>query len=153
MLQCVFRNFSQPEPPRLVQLTMGAMAFSPLGYLALKLSGNTAGAEEAYYHCGMKMKLRQEAEENEKRYEFTYSGALFLPKEEETEVETDEDVVGKNLASTPSKKSMSSSDMPLVSHHFGKTYAERMAAVEEDLAGIMLNELYKTKTGNGQKDE
>eukprot|EP00956_Cyclotella_meneghiniana_P036305 scaffold123826_cov79-Cyclotella_meneghiniana.AAC.1 len=130
-------------------LTMGAMVFSPLGYLALKLSGKTAGAEEAYYHCGMKMKLRQEAaEEGEKKCELTYSGAMFLPKENESTddtVETDEEVAGKKSASTTSLKT---SDMPLVSHHFGKAYTERMASVEGDLEGVSLNDLYKTKTGN-----
>lgn len=134
-------------------LTMGAMVFSPLGYLALKLSGNTAGAEEAYYHCGMKMKLRQEVGEDEQKCELAYSGALFLTKEKESEVETDEEVVGKKSSTSSSKMSMSTSDMPLVSHHFGRAYAERMASVEEDLAGMTLNELYKTKTGNEEKDQ
>lgn len=129
-------------------LTMGAMVFSPLGYLALKLSGNTAGAEEAYYHCGLKMKLRQDVEEDEQKCELTYSGALFLKEKASAEVVADEDVVGKKSASSTKKMSMNTSDMPLVSHHYGKAYTERMALVEEELAGMTLNELYKTKTGN-----
>jgi hypothetical protein len=43
---------------------------------------------------------------------------------------------------------LSTSDMPLVSHHFGKAYADRMASVEGELEGMTLNNLYKTKTGN-----
>jgi hypothetical protein len=129
-------------------LTMGAMVFSPLGYLALKLSGNTAGKDESYYHCGMKMKLRDGTTEEERKCELVYSGAMFLPKEEQDEVgdATDEDVVGKK--SSASSMKLSTSDMPLVSHHFGKAYADRMASVEGELEGMTLNNLYKTKTGN-----
>lgn len=127
-------------------LTMGAMVFSPLGYLALKLSGKTTGDEEAYYHCGMKMKLRQEAQEGEEKCELTYSGAMFLPKEKDSTdgVEMDDEVAGRKSSVTTSFKT---SDMPLVSHHFGKAYTERIASVEGDLEGVSLNDLYKTKMG------
>ena len=133
-------------------LTMGAMVFSPLGYLALKLSGKTAGAEEAYYHTGMKMKLRQEVQEDEEKCELTYSGALFLSKENDSvDAEADEDVVGKK-SSTSSSMKISTSEMPLVTHHFGKAYTERMALVGDELAGATLNSIYKTKTGNEKQE-
>jgi hypothetical protein len=128
-------------------LTLGAMAFSPLGYLALKLSGKTAGAEEAYYHTGMKLKLRGEVQEDEQRCQLSYSGVSFLTKVN-ADADADDDVVGKKKSGSSKKMSMSTSDVPSVSYHFGTAYSERMASVKDDLAGLTLNQLYKTKTGN-----
>lgn len=123
-------------------LTLGSMMFSPLGYLALKLSGNEAGAEESYHHSGMKMKLRNEVQDGSQRCELSYSGAPFLSKASSS-VNSDEDATGKKS----SMLSLTTSDVPLVSYHYGRAYAERMALVKEELDGLTLNQLYKTKTG------
>ncbi|KAL3795355.1 hypothetical protein HJC23_009528 [Cyclotella cryptica] len=125
-------------------LTLGSMMFSPIGYLALKLSGNEAGAEESYHHTGMKMKLRNEVQDGSQRCELSYSGAQFLSKALSRGLDSTEDASGKKN----SMLSLTSSDVPLVSYHYGRAYTDRMALVKEELAGLTLNQLYKTKTGN-----
>ena len=129
-------------------LTLATMAFSPLGYLALKLSGNEAGAEETYYHTGMKLKLRREAQEGAQLCELSYSGAPFLLKEKDFRVSEegdnkDDEVAGKKNSSSR----IGASEMPLVSYHYGSAYSERMALAKTELVGITLNQLYKEKTG------
>jgi len=119
-------------------LVLATMAFSPLGYLALKLSGNDVGAEETtYYHTGIKMKLRKDDQAGGTAgCELSYSGAQFFSQEKESGDEKDEENAGK-------KNSM---EMPLASYHYGSTYSERMAAAETDLVGLTLNQLYVEKT-------
>jgi len=128
-------------------LTLATMALSPLGYLALKLSGRDTGAEETYYHAGMNMKLRKEGEQGAdggaKGCELSYSGASILSREVGSDAGADEEVSGRKSV-TSSK--LGASDLPLASYHFGSTYAERMALVESDLNGLTLNKLYKEKS-------
>ncbi|KAL3809912.1 hypothetical protein ACHAXA_005326 [Cyclostephanos tholiformis] len=61
-------------------LALSAKAVSPLGYLALLVTGNGEGGEEqVYYHTGIKLKLlRKACPESNRRCEITYSGASIL---------------------------------------------------------------------------
>lgn len=61
-------------------LALSAKCFSPLGYLALVVTGNgEGGEEEVYYHTGIKMKLFKHASAiSSQRCELSYSGATVL---------------------------------------------------------------------------
>jgi hypothetical protein len=138
-------------------LALSAKMFSPLGYLALMVTGNgEGGEEEVYYHTGMKMKLRKDiCPLSEKQYEVTYSGAPFVAAVKATDstrnlvvVENSDEkqelaeIVKEEQAK---KKKSSSSDMINVAYHFGDTYTERILAVKRDLKGMTLNDLYYSK--------
>ena len=138
-------------------LALSAKMFSPLGYLALMVTGNgEGGEEEVYYHTGMKMKLRKDiCPLSEKQYEVTYSGAPFVAAVKATDstrnlvvVENSDEqqelaeIVKEEQAK---KKKSSSSDMINVAYHFGDTYTERILAVKRDLKGMTLNDLYSSK--------
>lgn len=43
------------------------------------------------------------------------------------------------------KKKEPSSELPMVTYHYGTAYSERMASVESDLKGLTLNNLYREK--------
>eukprot|EP00970_Alexandrium_tamarense_P018136 scaffold13320_cov215-Alexandrium_tamarense.AAC.20 len=131
-------------------LSLGMKTFSPLGYLALKATGNEGGDEEVYYHTGIKMKLRSDVTAvGSSRCELSYSGASILVGSRPTQAEDKEDLSSlaessRKKSSMPSpKSSMSSADIPMVSYHYGESYSERMALVEKDLVGMTLNRVYK----------
>ena len=138
-------------------LALSAKMFSPLGYLALMVTGNgEGGEEEVYYHSGMKMKLRKDiCPLSEKRYEIAYSGAPFVAAVKMTNSTRSVIVVDNNdeqqeLAEIvkdeqAKKKKSSSSDMINVAYHFGDAYTERILAVKTDLMGMTLNDLYSSK--------
>jgi hypothetical protein len=138
-------------------LALSAKMFSPLGYLALMVTGNgEGGEEEVYYHTGMKMKLRKDiCPLSEKQYEIAYSGAPFVAAVKMTNSTRSVIVVDNNdeqqeLAEIvkdeqAKKKKSSSSDMINVAYHFGDAYTERILAVKTDLMGMSLNDLYSSK--------
>jgi hypothetical protein len=138
-------------------LALSAKMFSPLGYLALMVTGNgEGGEEEVYYHTGMKMKLRKDiCPLSEKQYEVTYSGAPFVAAVKATTSSRSLIVVENNdeqqeLAEIvkeeqAKKKKASSSDMINVAYHFGDAYTERILAVKRELKGMTLNDLYSSK--------
>ncbi|KAL9179477.1 hypothetical protein ACHAXT_008767 [Thalassiosira profunda] len=130
-------------------LALSAKAFSPLGYLALAVSGNgEGGKEEVYFHTGMKMKLyRNVSAVGSQRCELSYSGATIVAGAKKP-VAIDRDDMAEIEQSNKRKKKDSSAEMPLVSYHFGTSYAERMAAAESDLRGFTLNGMYKEKAGH-----
>jgi len=133
------------------------MMLSPLGYAALKLSGRDAGAEETYYHTGMKMKLRKEmvgVGVEGKRCELSYSGKVFVlgTNDRGEGVANDGGGGGKGdeeedfgRKSSVSSSLLATQDVPLVSYHFGGAYAERIALVKDELDGLTLNQLYLEK--------
>ena len=127
-------------------LALSAKAFSPLGYLALKVSGNGEGGdEEIYFHTGMKMKLfKNVSAVGSQRCELTYSGATIVSGTKKP-VAIDKDDMAEIEQSNKRKKKESSSELPMVSYHYGTSYSERMASVESDLKGMTLNTLYREK--------
>ena len=130
-------------------LALSAKAVSPLGYLALLVTGNgEGGEEEVYYHTGMKMKLRKNASpETNRRCELSYSGATILAgakKPADADMDA-EDLADIEQAKNSKKSGKSSSELPMVQYHYGDAYAERMASVEPDLKGLTLNDLYRSK--------
>jgi hypothetical protein len=127
-------------------LALSAKAMSPLGYLALLVTGNgEGGEEEIYYHTGIKLKLlRNACPESNSRCEVTYSGASILAGSRRT-ADTDmdaEDLADMEQAKKTKKKS---SDFPMVSYHYGDAYSERMASLESELKGLTLNGMYRSK--------
>jgi hypothetical protein len=138
-------------------LALSAKMLSPLGYLALMVTGNgEGGEEEVYYHTGIKMKLRKDiCSLSDKRCELTYSGAPFVAAAKMTAstrklVVVDNSDEQQDLAEIvkdeqAKRKKSSSSDMINVAYHFGDAYAERILAVKRDLKGLTLNDLYSSK--------
>jgi hypothetical protein len=130
-------------------LALSAKAVSPLGYLALVVTGNgEGGEEEIYYHTGIKMKLLKNAcPESNRRCELSYSGATILAGAKKP---ADNDMDAEDLADIEQAKNMKKSSrapkLPMVSYHYGDAYSERMALVESDLKGLTLNALYRLKT-------
>ena len=133
-------------------LTLASKTLSPLGYLALKATGNEGGDDEIYYHTGIKLKLRNEAQANGQLCELSYSGASILSGSSHPEVDDKEDMsiideyVRKSSLRRKSSSMPSAQDIPLVAYHYGTAYSERMALVESDLAGLTLNKIYREKT-------
>mmetsp|Transcript_10898 Transcript_10898/g.23624 ORF Transcript_10898/g.23624 Transcript_10898/m.23624 type:complete len:638 (-) Transcript_10898:157-2070(-) len=124
-------------------LALSAKVFSPLGYLALVVTGNAEGGEEeVYYHTGMKMKLFKD--NCDKRCVLSYSGARILSGSKNPEA-IDKDDLSDIEQSNKWKKSSSNAEMPMVSYHYGTTYSERMASAGSDLEGLTLNDLYAAK--------
>jgi len=121
-------------------LALSAKVFSPLGYLALMMTGNGEGGdEEVYYHTGMKMKLFKS-----QRCALSYSGATVISgSKKPLAIDKDDMVETEQLNSW--KKKDSSAELPMVSYHYGTSYSERMALVESDLKGLTLNDLYRKK--------
>jgi len=132
-------------------LALSAKVVSPLGYLALLVTGNGEGGdEEVYYHTGMKMKLlRNASPETNRRCELSYNGATILAgakKLADADADTDaDDLADMEQAKSSKKYRKSSSELPMVQYHYGDAYAERMASVEPDLKGLTLNDLYRSK--------
>mmetsp|Transcript_7574 Transcript_7574/g.17184 ORF Transcript_7574/g.17184 Transcript_7574/m.17184 type:complete len:482 (+) Transcript_7574:52-1497(+) len=126
-------------------LALSAKAFSPLGYLALKVIGNgEGGEEEVYYHTGMKMKLfKSVSAVSSQRCVLSYSGATII-SDANKPVAIDKDDLAE-IEQSNKKKKGSSSELPMVSYHYGTAYSERMARVESDLNGLTLNGLYREK--------
>jgi hypothetical protein len=114
--------------------------------LALKVSGNGEGGdEEVYFHTGMKMKLfKNVSAVGSQRCELTYSGATIVSGAKKP-VAIDKDDMAEIEQSNKRKKKESSSELPMVSYHYGTSYSERMASVESDLKGMTLNTLYREK--------
>jgi hypothetical protein len=130
-------------------LALSAKAVSPLGYLALLVTGNgEGGEEEVYYHTGMKMKLlRNASPETNRRCELSYNGATILggaKKPADTDIDAD-DLADIEQAKKAKKSGKSTSELPMVQYHYGDAYAERMASLEPDLEGLTLNDLYRSK--------
>ena len=130
-------------------LALSAKAVSPLGYLALLVTGNGEGGdEEVYYHTGMKMKLlRNASPETNRRCELSYNGATILAGAKKlADADTDaDDLADMEQAKSSKKYGKSSSELPMVQYHYGDAYAERMRQVEPDLKGLTLNDLYRSK--------
>lgn len=126
-------------------LALSAKAFSPLGYLALRVSGNGEGGdEEMYYHTGMKMKLfKSVSSVSSQRCALSYSGATIVSGTKKP-VAIDKDDLAE-IEQSNRKKKGSSSELPMVSYHYGTAYSERMALVESDLNGVTLNDVYREK--------
>ena len=127
-------------------LALSAKAFSPLGYLALVVSGNgEGGAEEVYYHTGIKLKLHKTVSPvSSQRCDLSYSGASIISGAKRP-VAIDKDDLAEIEQSNRKKKGSSSSELPMVSYHYGTAYSERMALVESDLKGLTLNNVYHEK--------
>ena len=127
-------------------LALSAKAFSPLGYLALVVTGNGEGGdEEVYYHTGIKMKLLKSVSAiSSQRFEISYSGASIISGAKKP-VAIDKDDLAEIEQSNKRKKKESSSELPMVSYHYGTSYSERLASVESDLQGLALNDVYAEK--------
>mmetsp|Transcript_5825 Transcript_5825/g.8438 ORF Transcript_5825/g.8438 Transcript_5825/m.8438 type:complete len:566 (-) Transcript_5825:136-1833(-) len=126
-------------------LAVTAMAFSPLGYLALKASGNTGDERDVFYHTGIKMKLRKEVPEGGQLCELSYSGASLISGSTPIALEKDDqDLIKENIEKIK-KKMKSTDDVPMVQYHFGSAYSERIALVENELKELKLNDLYLEK--------
>jgi len=129
-------------------LALSAKAFSPLGYLALVVTGNGEGGdEEVYYHTGMKMKLfKHVSSVSSQRCELTYSGITIISGSKKP-VAIDQEDMAEIEQSNKRKKKESSAELPMVSYHYGTSYSERMASVESDMKGMTLNNVYREKVG------
>jgi len=129
-------------------LALSAKAFSPLGYLALVVTGNGEGGdEEVYYHTGMKMKLfKHVSSVSSQRCELTYSGITIISGSKKP-VAIDQEDMAEIEQSNKRKKKESSAELPMVSYHYGTSYSERMASVESDMKGMALNNVYREKVG------
>mmetsp|Transcript_40828 Transcript_40828/g.71772 ORF Transcript_40828/g.71772 Transcript_40828/m.71772 type:complete len:570 (+) Transcript_40828:98-1807(+) len=127
-------------------LALSAKAFSPLGYLALMVTGiGEGGDEEVYYHTGMKMKLfKNVTAVGSQRCVLSYSGHTIISGSKKP-VAIDKEDMAEIEQSNKRKKKESSSELPMVSYHYGTCYSERMALVESDLKGLTLNNLYREK--------
>lgn len=126
-------------------LALSAKAFSPLGYLALRVTGNgEGGEEEVFYHTGIKMKLfKSVSSVSSQRCDLSYSGATIISGAKKP-VAIDKDDLAE-IEQSNKKKKGSSSELPMVSYHYGTAYSERMALVESDLKGLTLNSVYREK--------
>lgn len=123
-------------------LAVTAMAFSPLGYLALKASGNLGDERDVFYHTGIKMKLRKDEPIGGQRCEISYSGSSLITGSSPKALEAgDKEVIEENNK----MKKRSVNDVPMVQYHYGSAYAERIALVENELKELKLNDLYLEK--------
>jgi len=129
-------------------LALSAKAFSPLGYLALMVTGiGEGGDEEVYYHTGMKMKLfKNVTAVGSQRCVLSYSGHTIISGSKKP-VAIDKEDMAEIEQSNKRKKKESSSELPMVSYHYGTSYSERMASVELELKGLTLNNVYREKAG------
>ena len=125
-------------------LAVSAFAFSPLGYLALKASGNTGDERDVFYHTGIKMKLRKEVPIGGQMCELSYSGSSVISGSTPKALDDidDQEVIKENNK----MKKRSTDDLPMVKYHYGSAYAERIALVEDQLKELKLNDLYLEKT-------
>lgn len=114
-------------------LALSAKAVSPLGYLALVLTGNHEGGdEEVYHHTGVRLKLlKAQAGADCRRSTLSYSGAALIAGAPEPAAQREDGAAAAVTA------------LPAVAYHYGTSYAERMAAVEAELEGTTLNDLYR----------
>jgi len=126
-------------------LALSAKAFSPLGYLALVVAGDgEGGEEEVYYHTGIKMKLfKSVSPVSSQRCDLSYSGATIISGAKKPVAIDKEDLAEIEVSNR--KKKGSSSELPMVSYHYGNAYSKRMASVESDLQGLTLSDLYREK--------
>ena len=123
-------------------MAVTARAFSPLGYLALKASGNVGDERDVFYHTGMKMKLRKELPIGGQFCELSYSGASLISGSNPKSVEVEDQEVIKECNKM---KMRSTNDLPMVQYHYGSAYSERIALVESELKELKLNDLYLEK--------
>ncbi|KAL7501137.1 hypothetical protein ACHAWT_010888 [Skeletonema menzelii] len=124
-------------------LAVSAFAFSPLGYLALKASGNLGDERDVFYHTGIKMKLRKEVPIGGQLCELSYSGSSLIAGSTPKALDDidDQEVIKENNK----MKMRSTNDLPMVQYHYGSAYAERIALVENELKELKLNDLYLEK--------
>lgn len=129
-------------------LALSAKAFSPLGYLALMVTGGDEGEEEEmFYHTGMRMKLfKNVSNVGSQRCDITYSGRTIISGSKKP-VAIDKDDMAEIEQSNGRKKKESSAEVPMVSYHYATSYSERMMSVESDLKGLTLNNMYREKAG------
>mmetsp|Transcript_19883 Transcript_19883/g.46692 ORF Transcript_19883/g.46692 Transcript_19883/m.46692 type:complete len:591 (-) Transcript_19883:141-1913(-) len=127
-------------------LTLSAMAFSPLGYLALKMGGlDASGEDEYYYHTGIKVKLyRDVSQVGTKRVDIKYSSESILASTSGKPAPSDKEEL-KDIEESNKRKEKGSSDLPMISYHYGSAYSDRIAIFESDLSGLTLNDIYKEK--------
>lgn len=127
-------------------LALSAKVFSPLGYLALALTGNSEGGEEeVYYHTGIKMELFKSGSASGcQQCTLSYSGAKLIHGSKSPDA-IDGDDVAEIEQSNKWKRKEGSAEFPMVSYHFGTSYAERMVLAEPKLKGLTLNDLYQEK--------
>ena len=126
-------------------LTLSAKAFSPLGYLVLKMGGlDEGGEDEIYYHTGIKVKLyRDVSHEGTKRVDIKYSSKSILSSTSGKPAPSDEEEL-KDIEEA-NKRKEKDSDLPMISYHYGSAYSDRIAIFESDLGGLTLNDIYKEK--------
>lgn len=119
---------------------------SPASYLAMKWKDKAFLEREMYQHTGIKLTLLKgkegdddEQRSTEEKFRLEYSGF----REAKDEATTDR---GLESSSSSSKLGVKKRlILPAVAYHFGHMYAERLGSVREDLEGMTLNELYRTK--------
>ena len=128
-------------------LAMSAKTFSPLGYLALKLTGNDEGGEEeVYFHTGIKLKLFKDVSAvSSQRCELSYSGASIISNAKKQPVATDTSDLAEIELLNKKKTTGIPSELPMISYHYGNAYSDRIALVESDLKGLTLNTVYRDK--------
>lgn len=126
-------------------LALSAKTFSPLGYLALMLSGNDEGGEEeVYFHTGIKLKLfKSVSAVSSQRCELSYSGATIISNAKKPVANDKAELAEIELSNK--KKTGMPSELPMISYHYGNSYSDRMALVESDLKGLTLNSVYRDK--------
>jgi len=127
-------------------LTLSAKAFSPLGYLALKMGGlDASGEDETYYHTGIKVKLYRDVSHiGSQRVDIKYSSESILTSTSDKPAPSDkEDLM--DIEESNKRKQAGGSDLPMISYHYGTAYSDRIAIVEPDLRGLTLNGIYKEK--------
>lgn len=123
-------------------LAVTAFAFSPLGYLALKASGNIGDELDVFYHTGIKMKLRKEVPLGGQICELSYSGASLIGGSTPKSMELEDKVL---IEESNKLKKRTTNDLPMVQYHYGSAYAERIALVEKELKQLKLNDVYLEK--------
>lgn len=128
-------------------LAMSAKTFSPLGYLALKLTGNDEGGEEeVYFHTGIKLKLFKDVSAvSSQRCELSYSGASIISNAKKPPVATDSSDLAEIEQFNKKKSTGIPSELPMISYHYGNAYSDRIKFVESDLNGLTLNTVYRDK--------
>jgi hypothetical protein len=127
-------------------LAMSAKTFSPLGYLALRLTGNDEGGdEEVYFHTGIKLKLFKDVSAvSSQRCELSYSGASIISNAKKP-VANDTADLAEIEQSNKKKSSGMPSELPMISYHYGNAYTDRISLIESDLKGLTLNTVYRDK--------
>lgn len=127
-------------------LAMSAKTFSPLGYLALMLTGNDEGGdEEIYFHTGIKLKLFKDVSAvSSQRCELSYSGASIISNAKKP-VANDTADLAEIEQSNKKKTPGMPSELPMISYHYGSAYTDRISLIESDLKGLTLNTVYRDK--------